>query len=86
MKDQACQHQTPQSLPDLQQRSSQAIANIDVSQLQHTWKEFDNGIEIGRVANGEHVEYRKINLLSFHSVFKLSHVCICNRFGNTLIC
>jgi hypothetical protein len=25
------------------------------------------------------------NLMSFHAVFKLFHVCICNRFDDTLI-
>jgi hypothetical protein len=76
----------PQSLPDLQERVSQAIANIDVSQLRRTWKEFDNDVEIGRVTNGEPVEHLKINFTIFNAVFKLFHVCIYNRLENTLIC
>jgi hypothetical protein len=61
------------------------MTKIDVLLLRRTWKEFENGVEIGRVTNGAHIEHLKLNLTIFHAVFKLFHICVCNHFENTLI-
>jgi hypothetical protein len=38
----------------------------------------------GRVTNGAHIENLQINFISFLPALKLFHVCIWNRFENTL--
>jgi hypothetical protein len=71
----------PQSLPELRERISQGVANVDESQLRLILEELEYRI----VTNGSHIERLYINFTNFHAVFKLFHVCICNRFEYTLI-
>jgi hypothetical protein len=68
VKTQVYQPPMPQSL---RKRISQAIANVDDSQLRRTREEFEYCFDIFGTTNETHIEYLQINVISFHAVFKL---------------
>jgi hypothetical protein len=62
---------------------SQATANINMPQLQHTWKEFEYCIDVCRVINGAY--NLLINFMSYCAFLNLFHVCLCHCLDDTLI-
>jgi hypothetical protein len=52
----------PQSLPELRERISQGVANVDESQLRHC------ELEYLIITNGAHIERLYINYTDFHDV------------------
>jgi hypothetical protein len=64
---------------------SEAITNVDESQLRRTWEELEYRVYIRRVTNGAHIERLYIKLISFHIVLKFLHVCIFNNYETSLI-
>jgi hypothetical protein len=72
----------PQSL---RQRISQGAANVDVSQLQSTWREFEYRVNVCIVTNEARIEYLFTKFMSFYAVFNLFHMCISKDFEITLI-
>jgi hypothetical protein len=75
---------TPQSLRELRERILQAIANVSESQLRRERETFEYRVGVCRKTNGAHMEHLWIDFESL-AVFRLFHVCILNRFKNTLI-
>jgi hypothetical protein len=75
----------PQFLRELRERISHVIASADESQVRSTWEAFEYRFDVSGVTNGAYTEHHQIYIMSFHAVFKLFRVCICNRFENTLI-
>jgi hypothetical protein len=59
VKEQVYQPPIPQSL---RERISQAIANVDESQLRLTWEEFECRIDVRQVTNGAYIAHFWINL------------------------
>jgi hypothetical protein len=59
-------------------------SHVGESQLRRKWGKFEYRVDVYRVTNGAHIEHLYINFECFHAVFTLFHVCICNRFENTL--
>jgi hypothetical protein len=51
-------------------------------ELWHACENFEYHFDICRLTNGAHTEHLLINFVSFHSVFKLFHVWICNHLKN----
>jgi hypothetical protein len=77
-------YQPPMS-QSLRERISQATANVGESQLHRTREELEFRVHGCRVTNGAHIQRVQINFTSFLVVFKLFHVCVCNRFERTII-
>jgi hypothetical protein len=66
VEDQVYQPPTPQSP---RERISQAIANVDESQLRRTWEEFEYRLDVWEVTNGADFEYQQVNFMSFRTLF-----------------
>jgi hypothetical protein len=78
----------PYSIATVPSRASkirEGVANVDVSQLWRTWKEFKYRVDVGGAANGVYIEYLNKYFFSFLVDCKLFHICIHNRFENMSI-
>jgi hypothetical protein len=53
--------------------------------LLQTWKEFEYSVGVCRVTNGTHLELLQMNVMSFHAVLKLFHICVYNHFEKSPI-
>jgi hypothetical protein len=47
----------PHDLPQLQQRTVEAVPAIDREMLQHVWQELDYRIDVCHITKGEYIEH-----------------------------